>query len=271
MRLLESPRRRRRLKRLGIAAAVVAVVALVAALIPTHGPQKPSPPRNEGLAKLSSPSTKHVAAADRRAIDRTLDGFIPAAVGHADARTAWRLAGPEMRSGSTFADWRAWNVPVPSYPVAGRSFHTWSTLDSGSDYVDFNLLVHPKPGHHLGAWVFDGQMLRSHGRWVVNRLYTIAIMQPVRGSKHEIGPADFNAPPASGTPAGTPKLGRSWFLVIAGLIGLVVLLPAGFGIFALHRRWRWRARLGTQRRDLPPFPPRPPMPDTRRDKTADRH
>jgi len=223
-------------------------VALLVLLVPSHGPPKPAPVRNEGPAQLATRTSTHVRAADRAAIDRVLDRFIPAAVGRRDAKVAWSLAGPELRASTTFADWRAWNVPVPSYPVRGTSFHDWTTLDAGPGYVDFNILVHPKPGHHLGSWVFDGEMVRRHGSWLVNRLYTIAIMQPVRGSKHEIGPADFQAPGASANaPAGTARLSHIWLLGIVGVIGLVVLVPLAFGILALDRRRRWRARLRAQR------------------------
>ncbi len=226
----------------------------------------------EGLAQLATPTSTHVAAADRRAIDRTLDRFIPAAVAHKDARTAWALAGPELKASTTYADWRAWNVPVPGYPVRDGSFHDWTTIDAGRDYVDFNLLVQPKPGAKLPDYVFDGQMVRRHGTWLVNRLYTIAIMQPVRGSKHEIGPADFAAPAASGTPTGAPKLAHAWLLVVVAVIALVVLLPLSFGLIALRRRARWRARVRAQRRELPPLPATPPADERRPEReTAGRH
>ena len=259
---LSSPRVRRRLKWLTSAVALAAGVALVVVLIPSHGPAKPVLVTTEGLAKLATPTSTHVAAADRRAIDRVLDRFIPAAVGRSDARTAYRLAGPEMKVSTSYADWRAWNVPVPSYPAKGTTFHDWTTLDAGRDYVDFNLLLHPRPGHaDLGDWVLDGQMVRAKGSWRVNRLYTIAINHPVRGSKHEIGPADFLAPAASGTPAGKPRLGHAWFLVAAGVMSLVLVVPLAFGVLGLRRRRRWRARIKAEHSALPPLRPtgeRPP-------------
>ncbi len=239
-------------------------------LIPSKGPAKPVAVTTEGLAKLAAPTTTHVAAGSRRAIDRVLDRFIPAAVGRSDAKVAWSLAGPELTASTTFADWRAWNVPVPAYPVRGTSFHDWTVIDAGSGYVDFNLLVHPKKGSKLGDWVFDGQMVHRHGAWLVNRLYTIAIMQPVRGSKHEIGPADFVAPAAAGTPAGAPRLGGRWFLVVAAILSLVVLLPLAFGVLALRRRARWRAHVRARRDELPPLPA-PSVPRQRDRESAGRH
>jgi len=269
---LASPRLRRRLAWTSGALGAGLAAGLVILLVPSHGQPNPAPLKPEGPAQLATPTSTHVAAADRRAIDRALDRFIPAAVGRADAQTAWALAGPELRASTSLADWRAWNVPVPSYPVRGTTFHGWTTIDAGRDYVDFNLLVHPKPGRDLGDWVFDGQMVRRHGAWLVNRLYTIAIMHPVRGSKHEIGPADFSAPPPSGTPSGTARLGHAWLLAAVAIVGLVLLLPLAFGLLALERRRRWRKQIRAERRELPPLPPLPRRDDAPREReTAGRH
>ena len=252
--VVSSPRSRRRLTWIGAGVGVVGAVAAVFALIPSHGPPKPVEVTTEGLAQLAAPTSTHVPAASRRAIDRVLDRFIPAAVGRSDAKVGWSLAGPEMKASTTFADWRAWNVPVPAYPVQGTSFHDWTVVDAGHDYVDFNLLVHPRKGASLGAWVFDGEMVRRDGAWLVNRLYTIAIMQPVRGSKHEIGPADFVAPGASGTPAGAARLGGGFLLIVVAILLLVVVAPLALGVLALRRRARWRAQGKARNARLPPLP-----------------
>jgi hypothetical protein len=255
--LPSSPRKRRRVIRAGIALAVAGAIAAVVSALPTASTPNPAPTTNEGPAQLvaQTPSL-HVAARDRRAIDATLDRFIPAAVGRRDMTTAWRLAGPELKDGSTLAGWRRGDTPVPAYPVRGTTFHSWETIDATRDEVDFNLLVHPRRGSHLGSYVFAGEMVKRGGRWLVNRLYTTAIMNPVRGSSHEVGPLDFTA--AGSQAAARPtkaRLGGIGLLPVLGIIGLVLLIPLALGIVALVRARRWRRRIReTGRRELPPLP-----------------
>ncbi|HZU20598.1 MAG TPA: hypothetical protein VE982_05235 [Gaiellaceae bacterium] len=256
-----SPRKRRRLAWIATAAVIAAGIGVAAFVVPNPGPQNAAPTTNEGPAQLAARLPPRLSTADRRAIDRTLDRFIPAAVGRQSADLAWSLAGPELRSGSTLAQWRAGTSPVPSYPVKVEPFHDWSTLDIGKRYVDFTLLVHPRRGAKVGAWSFAGQMVERDGRWLVNRLYTIAIFQPVRGSKHEIGPADFAAPPpASSSPAGKSVLGGIGLAPIAVVLALIVLTPLAFGLIAIRRARRFRREAAARRSaELPPLP-RPERP-----------
>lgn len=252
-----SPRNRRRLFWLAAVAIAAAVVGGIVSLIPSKGPPNPTPKANEGAAQLAAHVPVQITATDRREIDRTLDRFVPAAVGRKNADLAWSLAGPELKAGSTLVEWRAGTSPVPSYPVKVEPFHDWSTLDNGKSYVDFTLLVHPRAGANVGAWTFAGQMVKRNGNWLVNRLYTIAIFQPVRGSKHEIGPADFAAPAASaGPPQRKSVLGGVALVPIVAVLGLIILIPLVFGVVALIRARRWRRRIVTveRNRDLPPLP-----------------
>lgn len=255
---LASPRRRRRLKWISLAAAIVG--ALVALVVVVRQPRQPNvnPGKNAPKAQVVSTST-HVRPADRRAITGVLDRFIPAALTRSSMRTAWNLSGPELTGGSTLRQWLHGTSPIPYYPVAGKNFGTWTTIDAGRDYVTFNLLVHPQHGTKVkGAWVFSGEMIRRGSHWLVNRLYTIALLNPpTKSGRHEVGPADFAAgAPSSAPAAGTHgRIGPEWLAVIAGVIGLVILFPLGLGIAALLRnRRRRRQYLQARERELPPLP-----------------
>src|SRR5712691_4493300 len=149
-RLPESAKARRRLFRGSLLGGVVAVVVLIVVVVPNHQPPNAKPTGNEGPAQLAA-ATPHlpVSTADRHAIDRTLDRFIPAGVARKSPATAWALAGPELRSGSTLADWQSGRSPIPYYPVLEKTLHTWRTIDVGPRYVVFNLLVHAQPASHL--------------------------------------------------------------------------------------------------------------------------
>jgi hypothetical protein len=260
-----SPRVRRRLKRLGIAFALVGAGAAIAMLAPDRKGQNTAPPKNAPRVHLVKES-KYVSPSDRRAINATLDQFIPAALDRSSPKTAWRLSGPELTGGTSLRQWRRGTSPIPYYPARGKTFHSWTTIDSGKGYVDFNLLVHPKHGAQESSWVFSGQMIKRHGRWLVNGFYTIAVMaRPTKSGRHEVGPADFAAGPAAqSSQAGPPLSGRSgalgkkWLLVIVGVILLALLFPIGIGVASVLRSRRVRRRYArSQPQTLPPLPRRP--------------
>ena len=257
-----SPRVRRRLARLGIGLGAAGVVALVVLLIPDHKPANTAPAKNAPPAKLITQST-YVSRADRRAINATLDRFIPAALNRTSPKTAWDLSGSGLTGGSTLREWRHGTSPIPYYPARGKTFHGWTTIDAGPGYVDFNLLVHPKRGAKESSWVFSGEMVKRNGRWLVNGLYTIAVMaRPDKNGRHEVGPADFAAGPAARSgeggappPTGRGGLGKMWLAVIGGVILLVLLFPLGFGVVSLVRSRRARRRyMGSAPQALPPLP-----------------
>jgi hypothetical protein len=261
VRLPESPRVRRRLKwtaAVGIPAAGIAALFL---LIPSHGPTAPGPTGNEGPAQLASAERKaKLTAADRRRIDAVLDRFLPAAMERKDEALAWRLAGPELKSGSTLAAWRKGNTPVPYYPARETTFHHWQSIDVGEGYVIFNLLVHPAKGSTLAPYVFSGEVVKEHGAWLVNRLYTIAIMNKTT-KEHpmaEVGPADFAAGGAPGTsspPETTTHDSR--IAPVLAVLGAVILIPLALALVALRRARRFRRQARSSgRQEIPSLPAR---------------
>lgn len=242
---------------LAVAAGVGGAVAALLILLPETAPSNPAP-TGHTPAEIARKVNLHVGRAERREIDTTLDRFIPAGVGRGSMTTAWRLAGPEMKAASTLPEWRRDTSPIPYYPVAKTTFHDWTVIDSGPHYVLFNVLVHARPGLHKPAWVLSGEMVKRGSRWLVNRLYTTAIMAPPdKHGQHEVGPADFTAPAAIGTPTpGKPKLPKTWLLAAVGVIGLALLFPFGFGVASVARSRRARReyeRTGS-RAALPPLP-----------------
>ena len=237
---------------LAIAAAGTAAGLIVAIPSPKH--ENVNPTGKEGPAQTVAQTNARLTSTDRRAIDTLLEKFVPAAVGRQSATTAWALAGPELKASSTLAQWKKGVSPVPAYPVREREFIGWPTVDVEKNAVVLSLLVHPKSGSSdLGDYTFAVQAIRTKGRWLVNRLYTIAINHPVRNGKHELGPADFQAPSSYAQPPKTkPTLGSSWLLLIFGilLIALVTPLVIGGTLFVRSRR-RKRA---VAREELPGLP-----------------
>lgn len=251
----QSARARRRLLRGALLGGVVAVVAVVVIAIPSRHAANPKANGNEGPAQLAVATPQRVSPADRRAINRTLDRFVPAGVARKSPATAWALAGPELKSGTTLAAWKAGNSPIPYYPVLEKTFHTWRTIDVGPRYVVFNLLVHAQPQSGLGSYVFSGEVVKSGNQWLVNRIYTIAIMNPVTKKTHEIGPADFVAPPPSSQTPNTKSTISVGILPVVGILALILLIPLSFGAIALLRARRWKRMVrASSRTELPPLP-----------------
>jgi hypothetical protein len=254
-----SPRARRRLFRSGIVLTAAGAIAGIALAV--HSPKQP----NSAPAK-NAPPAQHIARAtrvtpkERREINKTLDKFLAASLDRSSPATAWRLAGPELKSGSTLREWQGGTSPVPYFPTREKTFGGWEAVDAGPNYVVFDhLLVHPRHGTQTSASIFAGEVVKSGSHWLVNRLYTIAVMKrPTKTGTHQVGPQDYAAPSASGQGSSQTsggKLGKQWLLVIVGLVGLALLFPLGLGVASMIRSRRRQKQYSEHRnRDLPPLP-----------------
>jgi hypothetical protein len=261
IRIPESPRIRRRLTWGASAAILVAAGLAVAVFVPGKSASNPESTRNRAPAQLAVKTHRKLTKADRTAIDTLLDRFFPAAVARRNPETAWELAGPEIRSASSLGDFRKGTSPVPSYPANERNYHHWRAIDVEKDSAVLNILVHPTNPQRHATWVFSVEVVKARGRWLVNRIYTIAVMNPpVRPATvtHELGPADYAAPPAtSRTSATKTRASRSYLLPVLGIFLVVLSIPLTLGGVALLRAQRWkRAVRAGGRTELPPLPRR---------------
>jgi hypothetical protein len=178
-------------------------------------------------------------AADRAAIDRTLDIFVPAAIGRVHAERAWPLTTAAMHRGGTIAEWRQGLLPVQPFPVIGSSFHGWTVDRAGRDRAEVVLLAHLRKGNDLdlGAVSFDLTMRKLHRRWLVDAAVVAATF-----AEHGkiLAANDFGAnsspDPYTKVKGGLhSSLPTGVIYVIPGvLLGLVILVP--LGIMLLHRR-----------------------------------
>jgi hypothetical protein len=231
----------------------------VAIAIPSKGPSDGAATGNRPPAQLAVNTHQKLTRADRRKIDVLLDRFIPAAVERRDLTAAWSLAGPEMRSSSSLGEFRKGNLPVPAYPANERNYHHWRAIDVEHNSVVLNILVHPKNPKTRGTWVFSIEVVKSKSRWLVNRIYTIAVMNPpVRPATvtHELGPADYAAPPpVSRTSTTSSPSSHSFLLPVVAIFALVLLIPLALGAGVLLRARRWRRTVrASGRTELPPLP-----------------
>lgn len=255
--LPSSPRRRRRVLAGGSAVAATGLVVGIFLLLPSKHPPNPTPSGKEGKATLVAKTSRYVSAADRRLIDQAFDNFIPNALNRKNPDVAWHWAGPSLRANSSLAQWRKGTMAVPEYPAARATYHGWRVLDATGTEVDYSLLVNPRPGSKISQWVFQGSLVKSHGRWLVDTIYTTAIMAKPHNGFNEVGPADFAAGSSSKPePTTHAALSRTWLSTLIGvLVAFLVLVPLGLGTAVLIRRRRWQKRVRAQgRSDVPNLP-----------------
>jgi hypothetical protein len=172
---------------------------------------------------LAVPAQAKVSAADRAAINRTLDAFVATAVRRHDVAKSYNLMTPQERGGMTRAQWAKGDIPVYPYPARGTSWHGWVLDYALKNEVAFELVLEPQRGHKLDPISFSASVKRIHGRWLVDSFYPAATFMT---SEHRvIGPRDFAAP-SMVSAAGNSRLGAVWILVPAsvGFLGVVALI-----------------------------------------------
>jgi hypothetical protein len=211
-------------------------------------------------APVSQERQVAVAAATRRAIDATLDRFVPAAVERHDPALGWTLAGPGLRAGTTRADWLHDRLPVYPFQTSDTTFHGWSTRYAYRDRVGFDLLLHARPGAdtgNLSAITFTGVMRRSGSRWLVDSWLPVALYGKA-GAPPVLAAPDYAPSASKGSGELKGRLGSTWLVVpLAILLGGIVLVPGGLAVRGYVRSRRARAAYrasGGGERTLPPLP-----------------
>lgn len=217
------------------AAPRIALLALSAALLVVVPAQAAAP---------------KVAPADRAAIDRVLDRFIPDAVFRQNPLAARAFASPELLAGTTKAQWAKGAIPV--YPFDGRmtSFSGWIPTYVDGSRVAFTVLVHAKKAHAKVRQVLYNVVMHKVGaRWLVQSIYPAVVF-----SGNGITSNKDYAPGTSNTD--NRQLGSVWIAIPAAVIGAVLGIPLVVFAFLFIRRRKARAA----RAALPPLPEsiRPP-------------
>jgi hypothetical protein len=187
--------------------------------------------------------SKRVKPADRAAINKLLDEFVPAVVEQKDLKRGWNLvAGVEKTV--TYNEWLKGNTSVQKYPAKGATFHGWLVNYSLPGDVGFDILLQPT-SRKLGAWSFRAEAQKIDGEWKITTWYPVATYAPPLAGKTQtvLGPNDLG--PGNGAASSTTAKARlgPWVLAIPGLAVLALALAAfGFaGARWARRRKRVRA------------------------------
>jgi hypothetical protein len=194
--------------------------------------------------------------ADRRAINATLDRFVPSAVQRHDLAGAYDLVTPTMRTGISRSAWAHGTTNVMAYPARGTRFHGWTVDLAQPRYVMLDLLLQPRRHVHVGPMIFTLELRRIHGRWLVASFIPSASFAGAEKTGSMQTFADYG-PLAQKNPK--PKHVNRLFLIgPALLVLLIVAFPASILLRSWRRNRRAERAFGKPlSRELPPLPPRP--------------
>lgn len=247
MRVLQSPRRRRRLT---IAALTIGVLApLIFLGMHFSNPGDPGNPTGPAVAVTGyeQPKPAPFKSADQRAVHRVLRRFIISAVARHDVRKSWEVTGPELREGYTRKEWNG-DIPVIPYPAANRGLGQWSYVeDSFKNDVYLEVFLFPKPGSGYSAMSADAEVVKgADGQWRVNywmpkkfhgppAVAAKAKPQKHRATakpRHRTQPhTTTTAEPAMPATLEERRQSRLWWLVPIGVLSMAVFVPLGVGTY----------------------------------------
>jgi hypothetical protein len=238
MRILKSPRWRRRLLKVAV---VLALIPLVYIGIRLSTPGSPENANGPEVPNYVQPKRSPFTASEKRAVRPVLADFIRYAVAREDPARAWDVAGPDLRAGFTRKEWDTGNLPVVNYPAADRGLGTWSYVKySYTNTVGLEVFVFPKPGSGYSAMTADAEVVKERdGRWFVNYWMPERFHGPPALSAKQLKAArktarSFKKKSKSTTQktaapepvAAQPTRTRGvWLLVPIGLLSLIILAP----------------------------------------------
>lgn len=262
MRILESPRWRRRLTVGGVLTVVLGVLIYLGVHFSTPGDS--GAPHGPEVAGYTPPKHAPFTAAKKRAVRRVLKQFISTAVVRHDIGRSWGIVAGDLKSGITRREWSRGDIPVVPYPAAPKGMGTWT--DVRYSYVKtlgLEVFLFPKPGSGYSAMTADVELIKGHdGRWRVdywmpNRFHgppavtsKAKVNRKVRHLKHRHAKRQAHAPtanretrqaaPQSTLPQATRAKGAWWALPLA-FIALIVVLPVMIFTVLWYRNRRAKA------------------------------
>ena len=188
----------------------------------------------------------HVKPADRAAIDRLLDQFIPAAVAQKNLQLGWDLSAGYARTVS-HAEWMKGNTSVQKYPAKGTTFHGWLVNYAYPGDVGFDILLQPAT-HTLGAWSFRAEAKEIGGKWKIVTWYPVATFAPPGQTQTVLGPNDLGAANSASAPGTENSRLGAWVLVLP--VAALAAIALGAAAFVGSRWLRQRNRVRDIQRAL---------------------
>ena len=246
-RLIESPRRRKRVAVLAVLAAA-AVVATIIGLTWSNTSREKETFEPGKAQVIHGQVPVALSPADRRAVLRAVRRFVETAVARRDLAAAYDLTTPDLRGGVSRSQWARGEIAVPAYPVYRYGARITDTYRNDVS-VQLFLMARRRGVDPLGVDV----ELKAVGKGA-SRRWLVSYYLP-RQTLATAAPRGPNAAPEPKDPGLGPHLGRTWFFLPLAILGLIVLVPVGLGIRDWFQGRAAERRYGA-RKELPPLPPR---------------
>jgi hypothetical protein len=205
---------------------------------------------------FASSGLPHPTRAETKWISALVDRYVKDVVLRENLADGWAISGPQMRGGISRRAFIAGHPPVQRLRLVGTNWaHAWTATCYG--YRDcgvrneWGLDVNLRVGHGQSAQVWDDHMTidRIHGKWVVNALYTNAVIRLGRGHSGSCastsckitGLGDFGAGSSGGGGNGPlATIGGGWpfYALVGTLVGVPLSVLLGYLLYVRSRNRR---------------------------------
>ena len=233
MRMLRSPRMRRRLLWLSGAGLVAAAVVVGSLLIPNQKETFTTPPPasapNRPVQLAESVKEVRLTARDRREISRTIDRFVVDVVGRRNVGAGFDLVTRTLTEGQTRAQWARSVPPTLPYRAVGRHFG-WTLDYALAGDVTANVVLKPARGNRQGAYIFSAELKRVGGRWRMDAFVPVAQFGQFKGTKRLVAAPDFTPQGLNGKEERKGRISSKWLAFPLVVLGLFLLIPLGMGV-----------------------------------------
>ncbi|HSB39379.1 MAG TPA: hypothetical protein VLD13_09855 [Gaiellaceae bacterium] len=253
MRILSSPRWRRRLAPPLVVAAIAAPLIYLGIHLSSPGDKGAATGPEVNLPGYAQPKHAPFTKAKQREVRKVLREFILTAVDRQHVGRSWEISAPSLRAGFTRKQWGRGDLPVVPYPAANRGLGDWSFVHySTTDTIGLEVFLLPKRGSGWSAMTADVELVKGHdGKWRVDYWMPKKFHGPPSLAKTK-PTATRKASPARAVPVhraagrrkaapppvqavGTPKPSRVWWILPIALLSLIVLVPLAIALNSWHR------------------------------------
>jgi hypothetical protein len=147
-----------------VAGIVMGIIALA--------PGKSAPPQGPlGTPQKPAPTPKTVKLS--AAATSVAREFVRTAVARQNLAAAWKISGPNIRGGLTYAEWKTGNIPVVPYPIGSLQFAPFKIDWSYQNDAQLEIALLPKASAKIKPQIFSLELkwVRGAGgkrHWVVD-------------------------------------------------------------------------------------------------------
>jgi hypothetical protein len=248
VRLLQSPRRRRRLTFFSIVALVAAALVVLGIHYSTPGSSGEANGPTVSDTFYNTPKHAPFKRADQRKVHRVLAQFINSAVARHDVGKSYDIAGPDIREGLSRKEWSNGDIPVTPYPASLHGQGAWDVVQySYAKQVGLEVIIFPKRGSGYSVATADVDVIKAKdGNWLVNYFMIKKFHGPPSVAKtsakkqaKRTAKASKKAPTRAAEPALQPPApDHSWLILPIALLAMALVVPIVIGTIVWVRNRR---------------------------------